>query len=273
MTQGSVEQFRENWQRPEAKYCHFTRGEPVNQIQFAFRQNWLEFAKIMEPLKPWAGKKSLEVGAGRGTMSMYFADNGFESHCVDLSQEACEVAVEQFSRHNLWLSYSLCDAKSTTYKDEIFDVVFSYGLLEHFDDENIEAVIAEQCRVLKPGGCWIAYVPRYEPNVLFPGMSAVTKAIGLYSRQGGLQKQELYRNENAWLCINGLARDYFQDAKDTDVYPFPMIGASVDFPFSLNPPHIEQAIVSEFQESKLEWRVAPFCGKPYQAFVVWGWKR
>ena len=37
-----------------------------------------------------------------------------------------------------------------------FDIVFSIGLLEHFDD--INKPISEQIRVLSNGGLWIGYI-------------------------------------------------------------------------------------------------------------------
>lgn len=275
--QGSVEEFRANWKdRPETKYCHFTRGEPVNQIQFAFRKNWLEFAKIMEPLKPWHGKRCLEVGAGRGTMSMYFADNGFQCTLLDACEEPLNQAKEAFTEHGLSARYVLGDALEMLLADESFDVVFSYGLLEHFEVEPLRTTLAEQTRVLKSGGLWLAYVPPNPPNYYFPGMSAVTEAIRLYAGVEQVDKTEVFRNGYAHygrLFPDGCFRESLRDCA---VYPFPMIGASIDFPFTLNPPHIEQAIVDSFNRDMadgMEWRVFDDREQPAQAFIVWGWKQ
>lgn len=274
MTQGSVEEFKANWQRPEAQYCHFTRDEPVNQIQFAFRQNWLEFARIMEPLKPWAGRKALEVGAGRGTMSMYFADNGFDVSLLDACEKPLEQAHKNFERHGLKYHCHVGDAMQLPFEDESFDVVHSYGLLEHFDNGGpLDAIISEQHRVLKKGGCWIAYVPIGKPNRSFPGMNAVNEAVRLYAKAEIESGKSVYLNDNPWLLTHATARQYFDELNSFSVYPFPMIGPSVEFPFTLNPPHIELAIVAEFKKSELNWVIFDDYEESHQAFIVWGWKR
>lgn len=274
MSQGSVAEFKANWQRPEAEYCHFTRGEPENQIQFAFRQNWLEFSQIIEHLKPWDGKKSLEVGAGRGTMSMYFADAGFDVTLLDACEEPLEHAKKQFARHDLECTTVVGDAMKLPFDDESFDVVFSYGLLEHFEDEELGHVMQSQFRVLRRGGLWIGYVA-YEPNSMFPGMSAVTAAIRCYSHIDE-RKSDVFRRENKWarVCVTGCARHFLSNVRAYDVYPFPMIAPSVEFPFTLNPPEIERAIVQEFKDSDTRWLQDPCDGEvgPCQAFLVWGTK-
>lgn len=273
LTQGSVEQFRENWQRHEAQYCHFTRGEPVNQIQFAFRQNWLEFAKIMEPLKPWDGKKSLEVGAGRGTMSMYFADNGFDCTLLDACDEPLWEAARNFQAHDLpHPLYFKHDATKMPFEDGMFDVVFSYGLLEHFDD--IMAPLREQVRVLKQGGVLIAYVVPTAPNARDEfrqdriwSLVANGKAEEIKSpvhRNGyssGFYKQAFHE-----IGLQRLEGEHPYSVPQW-VYPFPLFSKSGDFPFTLNPPEIEIEIVGYLKGHS--WATSGYG----QAFIVWGWNK
>ncbi len=262
--QGSVEEFRTNWQRPETKYCHWTRGEPVNQIQFAFRQNWLEFAKITEPLKPWAGKKCLEVGAGRGTMSMYFADAGFLPTLIDACQEPLDQSRAAFEKNNLSARFMVGDALSLPLEDESFDVVFSYGLLEHFDD--ILPPLKEQVRVLKHGGVLIAYVVPNSPNACDPMWSLISDTLG----GSDSNKSPVYRNGKPCGEYGTVLEDIgLRDLLAIGVYPHPIISASPNFPFTMNSPEDELKIVAAFKKRN-RWRCFPADG---QGFIVWGWKR
>ena len=92
---GEVRNFEKNWREAsEAHYLHWTRGEPQNQIQLAFRQHWLTFLELIEPNID--GGSVLEVGCGRGSLSAYFSDNGWDCTLLDLSESAIELA-ELFS--------------------------------------------------------------------------------------------------------------------------------------------------------------------------------
>ena len=49
LMKGDFNKFDKSWtNREEANYIHWTRGEPQNQIQFAFRQHFITFEQICE---------------------------------------------------------------------------------------------------------------------------------------------------------------------------------------------------------------------------------
>ena len=272
MTQGSVAEFSANWQRPEADYCHWTRGEPQNQIQFAFRQNWLFFQEILEPLKPWAAKRCLEVGAGRGTMSLYFADAGWNCTLVDAVSEPLAIARRTFEKVRLACHTYEMDALGMDFVDNQFDCVFSYGLLEHFDD--IEKPIAEQVRVLKPGGMLIAYVVPGEPNWCNPQWQLFNRIIGHYAGVEEKAKHDVHRNKLGYVTYcKAMWKSGLKEMCGSEVYPFPMISPSPEFPFSLNPDPIEREIVKVFESDPDGWCRHPFFDTiGSQAFVISGRK-
>src|SRR5256885_1936329 len=88
--------FNDVWRaRPaEVDYIHWTRGEPCNQIQLAFRCHWLLFQELMGP--GFQGRRMLELGCGRGSISAYFADAGFDCTLMDISPSAIEAARRVF---------------------------------------------------------------------------------------------------------------------------------------------------------------------------------
>lgn len=238
MSQGSVEAFKENWKRPEADYCHFTRGEPENQIQFAFRENWKVFRSLLNSMLPWDGRRSLEVGAGRGTMSMYLADAGWDCFLLDACEEPLNKAANVFASHGLSTTTITGDCEAIPLGDRSVDLVFSYGLLEHFEDP--WKAVEEQFRVLKYGGIFIAYVVPAK----WTTPSRYLDALAGY--QG---KQTVYRSERrASSYVDTLEGVGLKNVGAFGLYPVPMLGAG-GFPFTLNSPQEESAIVGQFKKA------------------------
>src|SRR5215208_6464416 len=129
---GSVEAFVANWKtRTESKRYHFKRGEPANQIQFAFQNHWRVFQRLL-------GNKTsgrvLEVGAGRGSMAAFFADAGFDVTLLDTSYDVLKIAGTNFEEDQLNAAYICGDALKLPYSDGTFDAVLSIGLFEHFSE-------------------------------------------------------------------------------------------------------------------------------------------
>src|SRR5258708_4537803 len=58
------------------------------------------------------------------------------------------------------------------------DVVFSVGLIEHFDPSGTEAMIRAHFKSLRPGGCAIISFPT--PTWLYRGARKFTEAMGLW---------------------------------------------------------------------------------------------
>ncbi len=94
-------------------------------------------------------------------MSAYFADAGWDCTLLDISPAAISshalplvpTASRQSSK---WATVWICLSRQP------YDLVFSIGLLEHF--EEIEKAIAEQVRILAPNGLFIGYVVPHIPD-------------------------------------------------------------------------------------------------------------
>lgn len=276
---GSRDEFHRSWlNRPERSYLHWTRAHPTNQIQLAFRQNWLLFRKIIAPVLPSTDRsaKALEVGSGRGSMSMYFADAGFDCTLLDTSTQALITAKELFSKNSLVGNPHVGDALALPLRDDTFEVVFSIGLLEHF--EQIEVPLAEQVRVLKPGGWLLVYVVPENPNNVQSDFEWVNEVLRIYAGPDAvtdLQKEETYRSTYEAPAYRGVLEDLgLDEVTSTGVYPLPMISPSPRFPFTLNPPEAERALVAGFEALLSKRPTGWLCEETYgQAFLVSGRKR
>lgn len=120
---------------------------PATQREFFF-QKYFDFFKQIG-----AGRQRvLEVGCGRCTIGQYFARDGEEVTCSDISDHAIAVAKENFSRANLRGNMVRADAVHLPFDDASFDLTVSVGLLEHLENAAMRQCLREQFRVLKPGG-------------------------------------------------------------------------------------------------------------------------
>ena len=99
----------------------------------------------------------LEVGAGSGRDGIRLAELGAKVVSLDYSIPSLQMIASQLDGE---ASVRLCcgDAFSLPFADETFDLVFHQGLLEHF--RNPDDLIAENRRVLKPGGLLLVDVPQ-----------------------------------------------------------------------------------------------------------------
>ena len=246
---GSVEAFDSNWaDRKETKYFHFNKNNPETQIQLAFSENFKLFNEILD--KPDFTGRVLEVGCGRGSVSAYYANNGWDCTLLDLSKEAIDRAKEAFNANGLEAKFDVGDALNLPYEDATFDLTFSIGLLVHFEDST--DVIAEQKRVLKDGGLFIAYVvPDFEDNIQYQyeWVNELLRLVQPSQDNSEKPKDEVFRSDN-------LSSHYMEimnklDLNKTDVtgcFPLPMVSHSPDFPFSLLNPNAEMHLVKTFKK-------------------------
>lgn len=279
--EGDGKNFDSNWRKTEeANYLHWTRGNPQNQIQLAFRNHWYTFNEILTSYG--VAGKVLEVGCGRGSLSAYFADAGWDCTLLDISPKAIELAKNAFDSAGLKATFDVGDCLSLPYAENEFEAIFSIGLLEHF--EKIETVISEQVRVLAPGGVFIGYVvPKFEKNIQsdFDWINEVLKeTLDESLKAGANAKQEIYRSDNlSPPYLSAMSDLGLLDCQAYGTYPLPMISHSIEFPFTLLPQSAERVLVKKFSE-ELETRreTSPrknpwLCEEGFgQAFLVIGRK-
>jgi ubiquinone/menaquinone biosynthesis C-methylase UbiE len=98
----------------------------------------------------YAGKSVLEVGIGLGTDIRQFALAGAEVAGVDITDKHLELTAQNFASMGKSIDLRKADAAAIPFPDASFDGVHSFGVLHHIPD--VENVLAEIYRVLKPGG-------------------------------------------------------------------------------------------------------------------------
>ena len=279
---GDSVSFDETWQkRREAYYAHWTQDEPQNQIQLAFRNHWSLFNELMKSPHFNQGKRTLEVGCGRGSLSCYFSDAGYDCTLLDISESIIDVARKIFEANNLKAAFKVGDAIALPFEDKSFDIVFSIGLLEHFED--IEPPIREQIRVLDNGGLLIGYVvPKYTDSIQkdFEWINEILKGYVQELDSEGVEKKEVFRSDTASEQYISILEKYgLRDIHASGVYPIPMISHSIEFPFTLMPEQSEKALVRHLtkmleENGKRTGKHPWLCEEGFgQAFIIWGFRQ
>ena len=100
---------------------------PRNQIQLAFRNHWTLLNELMKNPHMKHGKRVLEVGCGRGSLSCYFSDTGYDCTLLDISPGAIDAAKQIFEDNNLKGTFVIGDTNEIPYPDKYFNIVFSIG--------------------------------------------------------------------------------------------------------------------------------------------------
>ncbi len=126
--------------------------KPKTQRQFNLF-HYFEYIKIL--VEKYKVKNSLEVGCGRGTISLYLNKYlGLEVSLSDISTEAIKLAKKNFYKFNAHGNFRNDDAENLSFKDNSFDMIVSIGLVEHLKDYS--KIYSEKYRTLKPGGIMIS---------------------------------------------------------------------------------------------------------------------
>ncbi|HEV2227942.1 MAG TPA: class I SAM-dependent methyltransferase [Steroidobacteraceae bacterium] len=147
------ERVREHWDRQPCD-SELSAREPasrdfyldVERQRYALQPHILECHAWID----WRGKRVLEVGAGIGTDARQLIGAGARYTGINIdrgSAEATGHALRVFALPGVSLQR---DARSLDFPAGAFDVVYSFGVLQHIPE--VGRAVAEIERVLAPGG-------------------------------------------------------------------------------------------------------------------------
>ena len=145
------------------------------------------FAKFAIKYFPKTGKL-LDLGAGQGQDSRYFAKKGYEVISTDFSDKALEISRKNTTTAGLTFPIEKLDLGKgkLPYPDQSFEIVYANLSLHYFSDKITSELFAEIHRVLKPKGIFAALFNTIED----PKIKTMTfLRDGLYQNSLGLQKR------------------------------------------------------------------------------------
>lgn len=96
-------------------------------------------------------KRILDAGCGTGRHVLFFQEQGYETHGVDISPEAIEIGNKLLLSKNLKPNLRTGDITKLPFEDEFFDVVVSFGVLDHILFSEAKKSIDEIYRVCEKG--------------------------------------------------------------------------------------------------------------------------
>jgi ubiquinone/menaquinone biosynthesis C-methylase UbiE len=97
------------------------------------------------------GQRVLEVGVGAGTDFLQWVRAGARAYGIDLTEQGVDHVKHRLAVYGLSAEeVRVADAENLPYKDEFFDLVYSYGVIHHSPD-TIKA-LEEIIRCTKIGG-------------------------------------------------------------------------------------------------------------------------
>lgn len=126
------------------------------QVQFSEYMNHLGRSMLRK-----GGVRICELGCEFGIVSLLFSSEIFNRHCLDLNvyalkllEKATVILGEKIELHHE-------DMFRTSFEDEMFDIIFNSGVLEHYSFEERRRALMEYARILRPGGMVVIGVPNH----------------------------------------------------------------------------------------------------------------
>jgi 2-polyprenyl-3-methyl-5-hydroxy-6-metoxy-1,4-benzoquinol methylase len=109
-------------------------------------------------------KKILEIGCAKAKQLIYFGKEfGYKVYGTDYSERGVEIAKENLKIAGMEGAILCEDIFQTSFEEESFDIVYSMGLIEHF--ENPAEVIDAHIKLLKRGGILIITIPNFRDSL------------------------------------------------------------------------------------------------------------
>ncbi len=94
-------------------------------------------------------KEILEVGSGSGALSIFLSHLGYKIISIDRDEGVLNIAEQNSAYLNGKVTFQIADAYNLPFNSDNFDLCFSQGFFEHFDDEDISKLLKEQLRVAR----------------------------------------------------------------------------------------------------------------------------
>lgn len=166
MNQDSDRIVPEFWEKAWDE-SHFSKYYGVEEYQAINRRLRLLRKRVLANDSKWLlndNKRILELGCAGGKQLIYFAKEfGYEIYGIDTSERGVAIARANLKRAGVQGTILCEDMFETSFNKGFFDIVYSMGLVEHFDKP--EEVIDVHIGLLKRGGILMITVPNFNGSI------------------------------------------------------------------------------------------------------------
>jgi ubiquinone/menaquinone biosynthesis C-methylase UbiE/uncharacterized protein YbaR (Trm112 family) len=140
----------------------FVQGEvpyTCGNLYFSVQHTLKRYPFPNIPIVEGHGKRLLDVGCNWGRWTIPAQQKGYDAVGIDPSLKAV-LAARRISRQlGVDPSFIVGDARFLPFANDTFDMVFSYGVMQHFSKENAKISFAEMSRVLKRNATSMIQMP------------------------------------------------------------------------------------------------------------------
>ncbi|NEP59331.1 MAG: methyltransferase domain-containing protein [Symploca sp. SIO2G7] len=133
------------WQRQKASIQGMMLNPEADELHYH------EHKQIISCLPDLSGKDILELGAGIGRFTTYFASQADSVTAVDFNQNFIDKNKE-INAYFANISYQCDDAINLSFAKDKFDFVFINWLFMYLEDDQVEIIIKRITQWLKPKG-------------------------------------------------------------------------------------------------------------------------
>jgi ubiquinone/menaquinone biosynthesis C-methylase UbiE len=124
----------------------------------------LENKFILSKMGSLEGKRLLDIGAGLGESSVYFALKGAQVTVVDISPQMVSRTLSLGRKFGVQLRGLVSSAENLNLPSETFDIIYAANTLHHV--QNRASFFGQMRSALKPGGMFFSYDPLvYNPVI------------------------------------------------------------------------------------------------------------
>ncbi|MGH9431951.1 MAG: class I SAM-dependent methyltransferase [Terriglobia bacterium] len=217
-----------------------------------YRDCDFERVRLLRRIAPGRNARVLEVGAGGSLILPYLAKReGFRVTGIDYSSGGCRLLAENFRVLGASGDIVCDDFLQSSIRSGQFDLVYSLGLIEHFDD--LQSVVRAHLNFVKPGGMLLTASPNLQG---FYGTMLRRLAPALLARHrifGPAELRDAFRSAGAETVQTGyLGTFYFGLGTDSDwvylknwpatlrsllQYAVKLANASISLAFRVSPWH------------------------------------
>jgi 2-polyprenyl-6-hydroxyphenyl methylase/3-demethylubiquinone-9 3-methyltransferase len=121
----------------------------LTPVRFGYMRGVLATTLGIDP----EGQRALDIGCGGGFLAEEFARIGCDVTGIDPSAPTIAQAAAHAVEAGLAITYRVAPGEAIPFDDHTFDIAYCCDVLEHVRD--LDTVIAETARVLKPGGVYL----------------------------------------------------------------------------------------------------------------------
>jgi len=136
----------------------YSKGRQFNSYPFDILVSITANKFFHLPLKQRRKIKVLDLGCGAGNNAKFFAENGFSVFGIDGSKTAVNACKKRFKYWELKGYFILGDFLELPFENNFFDLVVDRESLYANNPDDIQKIIGQVFKKLKPGGYFVSFM-------------------------------------------------------------------------------------------------------------------